>query len=280
MTGHGTDLSIFAADIALIGCGKMGSALLQGWLAQGLKSTVYVLKPHDPANAFSKFRNVSFFQRAQDLLQLKPSVGVIVLAVKPQIMGDVCHSILPLTNNSRTLVLSIAAGQTIESFKRRFGFDCPVVRAMPNTPAAIGKGMTVAAASREVTDAQKKLAGQLLKISGLFEWVQDENLLDAVTAVSGSGPAYVFYLIEALAAAGEAAGLDKSLATTLARQTVIGSAALAEHNPSEAAEQLRRNVTSPGGTTEAALKILMDGKFQDIMNRAIDAAVKRSRELQ
>ncbi|PZQ45538.1 MAG: pyrroline-5-carboxylate reductase, partial [Micavibrio aeruginosavorus] len=163
--------------------------------------------------------------------------------------------------------------------RKRFGEQQPIVRAMPNTPASIGKGMSVAGAAHGTSEDIMLTAHKLLSALGLVEWVKDEGLLDPVTAVSGSGPAYVFYLIEALAEAGLQAGLDKDFAMTLARQTVVGAAALAEHDAEIPAHRLRENVTSPNGTTAAALSVLMDGRLQDVMNEAVAAATKRGKEL-
>ena len=177
------------------------------------------------------------------------------------------------------LILSIAAGQSLAALESFFAAGQPVVRSMPNTPAAIGKGVSAAITNRHVSDKQKAMASRLLEASGTVSWIADESLMDAITALSGSGPAYVFYLIEALAKAGETIGLDPQLSMSLARQTVIGSAALAEDSCDIPAEILRKNVTSPGGTTEAALKILMDGEFQALLNEALKAAKDRGIEL-
>jgi pyrroline-5-carboxylate reductase len=256
--------------IALIGCGKMGSAMLRGWLARDIPAHVDVLDP-----AAERIPGPVTFQS----IGAQVRGDIFVLAVKPQIMDEVCASIA-LALKPGTPVLSIAAGQTLASFERRFGPRQPVIRAMPNTPAAIGKGITVAVANRNVTDAHRQQVQPLLEAIGLVEWIGDEAQLDAVTAVSGSGPAYVFLLIEALAQAGEKAGLPPALSMRLARQTVTGAAALAEADAGTDAATLRKNVTSPGGTTEAALKVLMEsGEMQDLFDRAVAAATKRSREL-
>jgi pyrroline-5-carboxylate reductase len=256
--------------IALVGCGKMGGAMLRGWIARDMVSHVDVYDP-----AARKIPGPVTFQTLANQLR----GDIFVLAVKPQIMDEVCAAI-SLTLKPGTPVLSIAAGQPLAAFERRFGKNQPVIRSMPNTPAAIGKGITVAVANKNVTPAHKQLAAGLLDAVGLVEWVEDEALLDAVTAVSGSGPAYVFLLIETLAAAGVKAGLPQALATRLARQTVIGAAALAEADSEIDAATLRKNVTSPGGTTEAALKVLMEsGEMQDLFDRAIAAATERGREL-
>ena len=268
-------------NIALVGCGKMGSAMLRGWLDAGIGGRIHVLEPQGLPPGFGDFtpNPVDCCTSAEDFARAASGADVYVLAVKPQIMEEVCRSIAAAVPRE-ALVLSIAAGQTIESFQRRFGESQAIVRAMPNTPAAIGKGITVAVANGHVSDNQRGQADALLRATGQVEWVDDENLLDAVTALSGSGPAYIFLLIDTLAKAGEKAGLPADLAMKLARQTVIGSAALAESEPDTPAETLRRNVTSPGGTTAAALKVLMDaGELQNLFDRAIEAARDRGREL-
>ena len=260
--------------ISLIGCGKMGGAMLRGWLAAGTVSHVDVLEPsgHTRAPQTEIFTDLaSFIAGAR-----KPDI--IVLAVKPQVMNDVCAALKPFVP-AHALILSIAAGKTIASFENIFGTTQPVVRVMPNTPAAIGKGISVAVANKHVTPAQRETAHALLAAAGLTEWVDDESLMNAVTAVSGSGPAYVFHLIETLAAAGEKAGLSPTLSMKLARQTIIGSAALAETDADIPAAKLRENVTSPGGTTAAALEVLMNGELQSIYDEAINAATKRGKEL-
>lgn len=254
----------------------MGSAMLRSWIKEGVANDIYVIEPHE---LHENFDGIKLFKSAKALSEDSPSIDIFIMAVKPQIMSAACQSIKPLVNPD-TLILSIAAGQTITSFEERFGAEQAIVRAMPNTPAAIGKGISVAVANIHVQDGQRHQADTLLKTTGKVEWLENESLLNAVTAVSGSGPAYVFYLIETLAKAGESAGLSSDLAMSLARQTVIGSAALAEDEKNLTAETLRQNVTSPGGTTEAALKILMkeDG-LQELMNEAVQSAVERGKEL-
>lgn len=267
-------------SIALIGCGKMGSALLRGWLASGHIGHVYVLDPFGLPEEFEDEApaRVAFYDKAEIFAGARPPASVFVIAVKPQIMDEVCHAIKKAIP-ADALVLSIAAGQTIAKFESYFGAAQPVIRSMPNTPAAIAKGMTVGCPNAHVSPAQKTLADNLLKAVGQVEWVEDEGLLDAVTAVSGSGPAYIFLLMEAMAAAGVKAGLKPDFAMKLARQTVIGSAALAESDPLPA-ETLRKNVTSPGGTTAAALDVLMaTSGMQDLFDKAIAAATARSKEL-
>lgn len=262
--------------LLLVGCGKMGSALLSGWLAQDLAQRYLVVEPGRVPDTLRARPEVAILP-TPDQLPRDASPGVVVLAVKPQAMA----AVLPAYRRFAavgTLFLSIAAGKTLSFFARALG-AAAVVRAMPNTPAAIGRGITVACASAAVAAPQRALAERLLGAVGEVAWVADEALLDPVTAVSGSGPAYVFLLIECLAKAGVAAGLPEALATQLARATVAGSAALAALSP-EAAAQLREAVTSPGGTTRAALDVLMasDG-LETLLTRAVLAATQRSREL-
>lgn len=271
--------------IALAGCGRMGSALLRGWLGgggagsgeQGESDSFSVLEPQgiDPALMRA---NVAVFSDAAGFSGALKGADILVLAVKPQIMDQVCADLRPALRPDMP-VLSIAAGQGIGAFKRRFSSAQPVIRAMPNTPAAIGRGMTVAVASPEVSAQARAAADRLLRAAGRVEWVGDEGLMDAVTALSGSGPAYVFLLIETLAQAGCKAGLAADLAAILARETVIGAAALAGAEAKTDPADLRRAVTSPGGTTEAALKILMDGRLQEIFDAALIAARDRGRAL-
>lgn len=264
--------------IGLAGCGKMGTAMVRGWLSAGLVSQIDILDPHGLPPELALEEKISYCKDEDMFVATSGTWDMLVVAVKPQIMEEFCSGIAKAIP-SNLPVLSIAAGQTIESFKNRLGTGRPIIRSMPNTPAAIGKGMTVACATTDTAEPVKDIATALLGAMGPVEWTDNESLLDAVTAVSGSGPAYVFYLIEALAEAGVKAGLNKDLSMTLARQTVIGSAALAEAESTLPASTLRENVTSPNGTTEAALAVLMDGRLQELMNEAVQKAAERSREL-
>jgi pyrroline-5-carboxylate reductase len=260
------------SGILLVGCGKMGGALLAGWKKRPNAEIIAVIEPMAVATPKGVKR-----YGAITALPKNFSPAVVVFAVKPQSLADALPAYLRYAD--KAVFLSIAAGKTLRFFARQLGNDAAVVRTMPNTPAAIGRGITVACANGGVTAAQKKLCGRLLKAAGEVAWIDDEALLDPVTAVSGSGPAYVFLLIEALAEAGIAAGLPRDLALRLARATVAGSGELARQSSDEAS-QLRKNVTSPGGTTEAALKVLMaDNGLEALMRRAIAAATARSREL-
>jgi pyrroline-5-carboxylate reductase len=268
-------LASFSGTILLVGAGKMGSALLDGWLALGLAADkVAVIEPQ-PASEIAAL--------AARGLRLNPAraalgeVSAIVIAVKPQTAPDAMPALASFVGAS-TVVVSIMAGRTL----RFLGEALPpaaLIRAMPNTPAAIGRGITVAVANTRVSASQHDLVHALLSAVGAVEWVADEALMDAVTALSGSGPAYVFLLAEAMAQAGAAAGLPPALAATLARATVAGSGELLHRSPLDAAT-LRQNVTSPGGTTAAALDVLMakDG-LDSLMTAAIAAATRRSREL-
>lgn len=273
MTSSSADaLADFSGSLVLAGAGKMGGALLAGWLARGLApGKVTVIEPH-PSEDIRAL--------AADGLSLNPgavaTADVLVLAIKPQMFAEASLELRRMVGPS-TLVVSIMAGKAIAAIES--GCGGAVVRAMPNTPAAIGRGMTVAVAAAGVSPARRALADALLRATGTVEWVEDEALMDAVTAVSGSGPAYVFLLAEELAKAGVAAGLPAALAETLARETVAGAGELLHRSDLHAAV-LRQNVTSPGGTTAAALGVLMAPEaMPKIMTQAVAAATKRSREL-
>ena len=258
--------------LVLLGCGKMGSALLAGWLARGIAATsVWVVEPN-PSD-WLQSQGVNLNQG------LPPQPAVCVLAVKPQMMGAALPAIAAFGNGD-TLFLSIAAGTTIATFETALGAQSPVVRAMPNTPAAVGRGITALIANRHAGDHGLALARDLMAAVGQVVILDDESQMDAVTALSGSGPAYVFHLIEAMAAAGVAEGLAPTLAMQLARATVCGAGELA-HLAHEPAAQLRINVTSPGGTTAAALAVLMADEtgFPGLLKRAVAAAAARGREL-
>ncbi len=263
--------------LLLVGCGKMGGALLSGWIDGGLApADAMVVEPFAAAAEAIRARSIAVAAAPQEVPE-DFGPAVVVLAVKPQQMDAVLSGCVRFVR-PETVFLSIAAGKTIASFEAQLG-AAAVVRAMPNTPAAVGRGMSVLTANARVDAAQRTACGDLMAAVGEVAWVEDEALLDPVTAVSGGGPAYVFLLIETLARAGVEAGLPADLAARLARVTVAGSGELvrlAEEPPA----QLRENVTSPGGTTLEALKILMapDG-LQPLMTRAIAAATRRSREL-
>jgi pyrroline-5-carboxylate reductase len=277
----------FSGTLVLLGAGKMGGALLEGWLRLGLDpQNVAVIEPQVPPQiAALAPRGL----RINPNLTALKNVTAIVLAVKPQVAPQAIPPLVPLISPS-TVAVSIMAGRTLKFLTdtlagptakpatKPSSRPCAIVRAMPNTPAAIGRGITVAV-PLNADAAQKALADPLLSATGAVEWTDDETLMDAVTAVSGSGPAYVFLLAEALAQAGVAAGLPAELAARLARETVAGSGELLHQSPLDAAV-LRENVTSPGGTTAAALAVLMgQGGLSALMEKAVAAATARSREL-
>jgi pyrroline-5-carboxylate reductase len=265
-------LQNITGNIVLAGAGKMGGAMLTGWLAQGLDPKRAVVIEPTPSEEIRAL--------AAKGVQLNPATAVVaetlVIALKPQTFRE-SGSVLKPFVGANTLAVSIMAGTTIASLQTVCGET--IVRAMPNTPAAIGRGITVAVAAPRVSAAQRTVADALLRATGAVEWVDDESLMDAVTAVSGSGPAYVFLLAEELARAGVAAGLPEELATKLARATVAGSGELLHRSELDAVT-LRQNVTSPGGTTAAALGVLMDADgLKQLMTRAVAAATARSKEL-
>jgi pyrroline-5-carboxylate reductase len=260
--------------VVLVGGGNMGAAMAQGWLAAGLKPGDLLLVDPKPGAAAEPLlaagvQHVTAPEGA--------AADIVVLAVKPQVMDAVMPPLAAILTPD-TLVVSIVAGRTIASIEAALG-ERPVVRAMPNTPALIGRGITGAYANERVTPEGRAAADGLLSACGPVEWVRSEAEIDAVTAVSGSGPAYVFHLAEALAEAGAKAGLDPELAMRLARHTVAGAGELmirADDTPA----QLRRNVTSPNGTTQAALDVLMgEGGLGPLMERAVAAAKARAEEL-
>jgi pyrroline-5-carboxylate reductase len=263
--------------LVLVGAGKMGGALLEGWLKGGADAHhIVVLDPNPPDEVAELITRHAV--RLNPPASAITDAGVIVIAVKPQVMEDVLPGVVPL-GATRPLIVSVAAGKTIASYERHFGKSAAVIRTIPNTPAAVGRGITTMAANRNVTEAQLRLAEQLLSAVGEVVTVADESLIDAATAVAGSGPAYVFLLTECLAHAGARVGLPPDLAMQLARATVAGSGELMRVSGLDAAT-LRKNVTSPKGTTYAALQILMaeDG-MQALFDKAIEAATIRSREL-
>lgn len=266
-----------ATQVLLLGAGRMGGALLEGWQKQGMLSAPPVVIEPKPSQAIS-----AAAVRRAILLNPKPgespAASVAVIAVKPQILqsalGDLKAHLRP-----DTTALSIAAGTRIATLKLLLGATQPIVRAMPNLPASIGQGITVACAGSAVSASAREICTKLLEAVGEVAWIAEETLLDAVTAVSGSGPAYVFLLAECLAAAGVAQGLAPDLAERLARRTVAGAGALLGAS-ADSATQLRESVTSPGGTTEAALEILMGkGGLNEMFEEAVAAAAARARVL-
>jgi pyrroline-5-carboxylate reductase len=258
-------------DVLLIGCGRMGGSLLKGWRESGAVDRAIVIDP-----ALPSLPGVTVVASLSDITG--PLPRIILLAVKPQMLDQVMPGLgdrLP----DGALIISIAAGKPIAYFAGRLGKPAAIVRAMPNTPAAIGRGITVCCAGPDVSEADRDIVDRLMRAVGAVAWIGDENLMHAVTAVSGSGPAYVFHLIEALRDAAEAAGLPSELAAKLARATVTGAGELAYQSSDEPAK-LRVDVTSPGGTTAAALSVLMAEKgLTELMTRAVAAATARSEEL-
>lgn len=266
--------------ILLVGCGNMGGAMLRGWLAGGTARDAIIVQEPTPSEATAKLLSETGIRHIKTAKELDPAIppALALMAVKPQVMDDVFAGLAPRLSEE-TIVLSIAAGRTIESFARLAKPATPIVRTIPNTPSAIGRGITVCTGNAHVGAGHRELCDKLLSALGEVAWVDEEKLIDAATAVSGSGPAYVFYLAECLAAAAREVGLSDDLATQLSVATVSGAGELLRqsHQP---AETLRRNVTSPNGTTQAALDVLMaDDGLHDLMIRAVEAARKRSAEL-
>ena len=258
--------------MVLVGCGKMGSAMLAGWLAQGMvAAAIHVIEPHPSAWLQATGVNLN------GTLPKQPAL--VLVAVKPQMMGAALPQVQPY-GGGNTVFLSIAAGTPMAAFEAALGEGTPIIRAMPNTPAAIGQGITALVGNAQVTPAQMDVAEGLLAAIGQTVRLDSEAQIDAVTGVSGSGPAYVFHLIETLAAAGVEQGLPAPLAMRLAKATVAGAGALAAADDADPAT-LRVNVTSPNGTTQAALAVLMDREtgFPALVSKAVDAATRRSEEL-
>jgi pyrroline-5-carboxylate reductase len=268
-------LDKFAGHLVLLGAGKMGSAMLDGWLARGLAPKKLIVLEPQPGKGVKALTRRGLTLNPKG----KPkAAAAIVIAVKPQSAPQAVPPLSPHVGKG-TLVVSIMAGRTLRFLEGALPAGTAIVRAMPNTPAAIGRGITVAVANAKVSARQRRQASALLAAIGAVEWVRDEGLMDAVTAVSGSGPAYVFLLAEAMAKAGVVAGLPAALAARLARETVAGSGELLHRSELDAAT-LRQNVTSPGGTTAAALDVLMGARgFDELLNKAVAAATRRGREL-
>jgi pyrroline-5-carboxylate reductase len=261
-------------SVALVGAGKMGLALTRGWLAAGLPAgdlTLVDPNPSETIQAFAREHGVALAARAEG-----DKRRVVVMAVKPQVIHAVMAEVRPVVGEE-TLVLSIAAGISIKALSEGLGTR-RVVRTMPNTPAQLGKGISGAVAGAGVGEEDRAIADALMRAAGDLAWFDDEAMIDAVTSVSGSGPAYVFHMVEALAAAGEKQGFSPEQAMHFARQTIIGAAALLEAEPDVSAATLRQNVTSPKGTTAAALEVLMAG-LPPLMEKTVAACRRRSEEL-
>lgn len=261
--------------LVILGCGKMGSAILAGWLKAGLEPAMITVKDPAPSQWLQQIEGDGLKLNQP----LPTSPAIVLIAVKPQMMAEALP-VLKKMGDGQTLFISVAAGTSLDQYEQILGAVPPIIRAMPNTPAAIGRGITAIIGNDKAGEDHLKLAEELLASIGQVVRIASESQMDAVTAVSGSGPAYVFHLIETMAAAGEAEGLPKALAMQLAKATVAGAGLLAEEAEEDPA-QLRVNVTSPGGTTAAALNVLMDEDvgFPALLKRAVHAAAERGREL-
>ena len=269
-------MALQLGSIVLVGAGNMGGAMLSGWLKNGVPGASVTVVDPSPSDAMRAMMSDAGATHVTAIPE-GMSADILFLAVKPQLMDAVLPPLKALVGDA-TVVVSVAAGKTLSSMQRHLG-EAAMVRAMPNTPAMIGRGVTGAYANDKVSTSQRDAVHALLKVSGPVEWVSSEADIDAVTAVSGSGPAYVFYLVECMAEAGRKAGLPADLAMRLARETVSGAGELL-HQSTEDASRLRQNVTSPGGTTAAALSVLMaDDGMQPLFDKAIEAARSRAEEL-
>lgn len=276
-----TDLSEFTPErpLVLVGCGNMGQALVRGWLTAGLDpAALVIIDPAANVVDLPEFTGATFLKRVEDA----PTgliARLLLMAVKPQMMNDVLAAVSGAASAS-TIVVSVAAGVTLAQMQRGIPVG-QLVRAMPNTPAAVGAGTTGLAADAGVSEGDKSLTDAVMSAAGKTVWLEGEHLIDAVTATSGSGPAYVFHMVEALTAAAVKAGLPEDQAEVLARQTIVGAARLLEVQNDMSASTLRERVTSPGGTTAAALEVLMntEDSLTDLMTRAVIAAKKRGQEL-
>lgn len=262
-------------QVLIIGCGKMGGAILKGLLAKNLPWEFHVIDHHiENVAPYLDHKNVSFAEN----LDAENHADVILLGVKPQAMDSVLME-LAQKNFQDALIISIAAGKTLAYFRKALPNQAALIRSMPNLPASIGVGVTAAVADKTLSEAQHEIAEHLLNAAGQLVWLDDESQMDAVTALSGSGPAYLFHLCEVMASAGKVLGLSEEISQELARQTIVGSALLLK-NSDKTAEELRVDVTSPGGTTEAALSVLMhDDMMKALFEKALKAAQKKSQEL-
>lgn len=273
MTSH----SFASGTVAFVGGGNMARSLIGGLVARGVPATaIRVAEPvAESRDALARDFGVHGFT---DNTTATANATTWVLAVKPQVMRAVCEALAPAAQATRPLVVSIAAGITAAQLERWLGGGIAVVRTMPNTPSLLGAGVTGLYANGHVSTTQRAQAADLLEAAGRNVWIDDEALMDAVTAVSGSGPAYVFLLAEAMQAAGEAEGLSSEAARTLVQQTILGAARMLIEND-EMPSELRRRVTSPGGTTQAAIETFEAGSFRELVARAIRAATERGRQL-
>ncbi len=276
MTSGTFSTSYNPVSVTLLGCGKMGSSMLHLWLDCEAISQAHVIDPSPLPKRFKDNSSVTYSSSCDPSSPI--TSDLLILAVKPQILDE---ALAPIKQHisPECCVLSIVAGKDIDTLSSYFDKKQPIMRVMPNTPASIGQGASVAIANKMVSSQRRQQVSALLEYLGSLHWIEDETLMNAVTALSGSGPAYVFYLIEVLSKAGCNIGLPQNIAEDLARQTVIGSAALAGKDNDIPAATLRQNVTSSGGTTQAALDILMDGRLESLFHDALKAARIRSKEL-
>lgn len=266
-------------DLILAGCGNMGYAMLEGWVKAGriAAANVAVVEPNESLRSRAAALGVSAHADAAEVAA-DAAPKLVIFAVKPQVMKAVVPAYARFAETGAAF-LSIAAGTPMATFEELLGTETPIIRCMPNTPAAIGQGMLVLFSNKAVKPAQDEFVRDLLSANGAIASIDDEDLMDAVTAVSGSGPAYVFHFIECLTAAGEAAGLPSDVAKLLAMQTVNGAGSLAAESTEEPGK-LRENVTSPNGTTAAGLAVLMGGdKLKTLVTETVEAARKRGVEL-
>lgn len=263
-------------DLLIYGCGKMGGAMLKGALAGGWPaSSITVVEPYPSPDLLALQQQAGFALNPAE----PPPAGMLLISIKPQML-DAAAEGLARCLDGQSVVVSIMAGKSIADMAKRLPQVTRFVRAMPNTPAAIGRGITGAYATEALTEADRAAVTRLLQTTGRLEWVESEALIDAVTAVSGSGPAYVFHMVEALAKAGEELGLEPAIAARLARATIEGAGELLFQDAETSPAQLRQNVTSPGGTTAAALEVLMgEGGLTPLMTRAVAAADARAKAL-
>lgn len=263
--------------ISFIGAGNMASAIIGGMLDSGFQAgDIWVSAPDD--NHLQSLRKRFGISVTTDNRYCAEQADIVILAVKPQVMADVCRDIAPMVQNTRPLMVSIAAGLTSDTLDEWLGGGMPLVRVMPNTPSLVSKGAAGLFANSQVKDKQKKMVQSVFESIGSALWVEDENLLHAVTALSGSGPAYFFLMLEALESAATEAGIEADTARALAIQTMAGAAEMAgrsEHDPA----QLKRNVMSPGGTTERAIHTFEDGGLRELVKKAYGAAFERSQEM-
>jgi pyrroline-5-carboxylate reductase len=263
--------------IAIVGAGNMGKSLLAGLIANQYSPDQLWITDTDTEklHALKQQFNIHITSQNEEAVKI---ADVIILAVKPQIIGNLLKSVAPLIQQQKPLVISVAAGIREEHLQNWLGGKIPIIRCMPNTPALIGAGASALYANSFVDEAEHELAESILRAVGMIVWLDDENKMDAVTALSGSGPAYFFLVMEALQTAGEAMGLSSETARLLTLQTAFGAARMALES-NDSTKNLRQHVTSPGGTTEAAIHVLEQEKLRETFSKALQAACSRSKEL-